>query len=220
MSNHDANTNHKSVILSADDESTNRMIIETYFNKEYTLLSATNGKEALDIFLKTPNIDLILLDIMMPEMDGITVCEEIRKTDKGKDIPIIFLSAKSDTDDIIKGLDKGGNDYLSKPFRPAELKARVKSQLKVRELQKLKIQNENLNAVKNLMVRMNHEIRNALTIVNASIRMLKVGDDDKKNIENIFASTGKIIDILKKLDKIEEIKSTDYVQGVKMLDID
>lgn len=96
---------------------------------EYDIIPCTSGKEALEI-LAEENIDLILLDIMMPEMNGFQVCEKIRTTPKWQEIPIIFLTARQDEDSIEKAYDLGGHDYITKPFLPRELKARVDFQLK------------------------------------------------------------------------------------------
>ena len=97
------------------------------------VIDATNGKDALKIVDKE-SIDLILLDIMMPEMDGYEVCRVLHSKDKTKDIPIIFITAKSDEDSIEMAYDVGGSDYITKPFRPKELLSRVKKELKMQEL--------------------------------------------------------------------------------------
>lgn len=117
----------KQVILIVDDEKEIRDLIEIYLvNEGYETLKAVNGVEALEIVNKT-HVDLIILDVMMPKKDGIEVCMELRKT---KNMPIIMLSAKSQDMDKIMGLTTGADDYLTKPFNPLELIARVKSQLR------------------------------------------------------------------------------------------
>lgn len=117
----------KETILIVDDEKEIRDLIDIYLKNEgYKTLKAENGIAALDI-LKDNNIDLILLDIMMPKMDGIETCMKIRKE---KNTPIIMLSAKSEDIDKIMGLTTGADDYITKPFNPLELVARVKSQLR------------------------------------------------------------------------------------------
>ena len=101
--------------------------IEIYLEKEgYKIYKANNGKEALNIINKE-EIHLVILDIMMPELDGISVAENIRED---KAIPIIMLSAKSEDYDKIKGLNVGADDYITKPFNPMELIARVNSQMR------------------------------------------------------------------------------------------
>lgn len=114
-------------ILVCDDDKEIVKAIEIYLQKEgYKIYKAYNGKEALDIINKI-EIHLVILDIMMPELDGISVAEKIRKD---KAIPIIMLSAKSEDYDKIKGLNVGADDYVTKPFNPMELIARVNSQIR------------------------------------------------------------------------------------------
>ncbi|MFK0522709.1 response regulator transcription factor [Paenibacillus illinoisensis] len=117
----------ESTILMVDDEAEIIQLMSIYFNNEgYKLLQAPNGVEALKI-LNSQQIDLIVLDLMMPEMDGLQACMKIRETNP---IPIIMLSAKGQDIDKISGLSIGADDYVTKPFNPLELIARIKSQLR------------------------------------------------------------------------------------------
>jgi len=114
-------------ILICDDDKEIAAAISIYLRNEgYTTLQANNGKQALSI-LERDEIHLIIMDIMMPEMDGLRATMEIRRE---RNIPIIMLSAKSEDTDKILGLDMGADDYVTKPFNPLELIARVKSQLR------------------------------------------------------------------------------------------
>ena len=111
-------------ILVCDDDKEIVKAIEIYLTKEgYNVLKSYNGNEALKI-LANNEIHLVILDIMMPEKDGIETLEEIRKDSS---IPVIMLSAKSEDEDKIKGLNLGADDYVTKPFNPLELIARVNS---------------------------------------------------------------------------------------------
>ena len=115
-------------ILVCDDDKEIVKAIEIYLSKEgYNILKAYNGYEALEILKKNSNIQLIILDIMMPKLDGIETANIIRKD---KAIPIIMLSAKSEDYDKISGLNNGADDYITKPFNPLELIARVNSQIR------------------------------------------------------------------------------------------
>lgn len=117
----------KETILIVDDEKEIGNLIEIYLkNDGYCVMKAFNGVEALRV-LESEHIDLIILDIMMPQMDGIQACMKIREE---KNMPIIMLSAKSQDMDKILGLTSGADDYMTKPFNPLELVARVKSQLR------------------------------------------------------------------------------------------
>ena len=115
-------------ILVCDDEKEIVDAIEIYLSKEgYNIIKAYNGKEALKIVQERDDIHLIILDIMMPVLDGISTANLIRKD---KSIPIIMLSAKSEDYDKIAGLNNGADDYVTKPFNPLELIARVNSQIR------------------------------------------------------------------------------------------
>ena len=117
----------REAILLVDDEKEIIKLIEVYLKNEgYVLYSAANGLEALDI-LRVHPVDLIILDVMMPKMDGIEACMKIREENN---TPIIMLSAKTQDIDKISGLSIGADDYVTKPFNPLELVARVKSQIR------------------------------------------------------------------------------------------
>lgn len=138
-------------ILVVDDDKEIVGAIEIYLKKEgYNILKAYNGNQALEI-IKNNEIHLVLLDIMMPEKDGLETLEEIRKD---KSIPVILLSAKSEDYDKIGGLNLGADDYITKPFNPLELIARVNSQLRrYVELGSIKKQeNEKIYQVDGLVV--------------------------------------------------------------------
>lgn len=114
-------------VLVADDDQDIRNGIEIYLKNEgYEVLKAADGQEALEL-LEANDVHLLILDIMMPNMDGITATFKIREA---RNIPIIMLSAKAEDSDKIHGLSVGADDYVTKPFHPMELMARVKSQLR------------------------------------------------------------------------------------------
>lgn len=115
------------VILVVDDDKDIRNMIKIYLqNDNYSVVLAKDGREALKILEKT-KVDLVVLDIMMPGMDGMETCMKIRENHR---MPIIFLSAKGEDMDKIMGLSAGGDDYLTKPFNPMELTARVKANIR------------------------------------------------------------------------------------------
>lgn len=117
----------RETILLVDDEKEIVELLTIYLNNEgYRLLKAYNGMEALEC-LQNEEVDLIILDVMMPKMDGLVACMKIREERK---MPIIILSAKNTDMDKISGLSLGADDYVGKPFNPLEIVARVKSQLR------------------------------------------------------------------------------------------
>ena len=110
-------------ILVVDDESRMRKLVKDFLTKKnFQVLEAGNGEEAMDIFYEEKDIALIILDVMMPKMDGWEVCREIRKLSK---VPIIMLTAKSEESDELLGFELGVDEYISKPFSPRILVARV-----------------------------------------------------------------------------------------------
>ena len=115
----------KRKILVVDDEARMRKLVNDFLTKNhYIVIEAENGEKAVDIFLEEKDIDLIILDVMMPVMDGWEACREIRRYSK---VPIIMLTAKSDENDELKGFQLGVDEYISKPFSPKILVARVEA---------------------------------------------------------------------------------------------
>ncbi len=115
-------------ILVVDDESRMRKLVRDFLVKSnFQVVEAANGAEALDIFFAQKDIALIILDVMMPEMDGWQVCKEVRNYSK---VPIIMLTAKSDERDELQGFDLGVDEYVTKPFSPKTLVARVEAILR------------------------------------------------------------------------------------------
>ena len=115
-------------ILVVDDESRMRKLVHDFLSKKgYTVLEAANGREAVEIFFDSNDINLIILDVMMPEMDGWQVCREIRQY---SDVPIIMLTARSDEMDELQGFRLGVDEYVTKPFSPKVLVARAEAVLR------------------------------------------------------------------------------------------
>ncbi len=116
------------ILLAEDEPALGQIVKESLETKGFEVLLCEDGKEALDIYqTKAPR--LLVLDVMMPKKDGFTLAKEIRMIDT--DIPILFLTAKSQTQDVVEGFNLGGNDYLKKPFSMEELIVRIKSLLKL-----------------------------------------------------------------------------------------
>lgn len=190
-------------ILAVDDNPKNLKVLAALLsNHSYLVDYAFSGIEALKL-IENENYDVILLDIMMPEMDGFETCEKIRQVEKNKDIPVIFLTARTETDSITRGFQVGGYDYVTKPFRSDELLARVRTHVELKrhrdkqkemnrwleekveertqELSqaKLKLEKANreltsLDHAKNEFLRMiNHEIRTPLNAILGFTTFLK-----------------------------------------------
>jgi len=126
------------ILIVEDDKNILKLVKYNLDKDGYDCMTSITGEEALDILEKEP-IDLIVLDLMLPKMDGFEVCRRIRQDDKHKEIPVIMLTAKGQEVDRIVGLELGADDYMVKPFSPRELSLRIKAILKrgkIREIKK------------------------------------------------------------------------------------
>lgn len=147
-------------ILIVDDQPQNIELLEAYlFPYEYKIVTASNGKEALEILL-TNQIDLVLLDVMMPNMDGFEVTRRVRIIDELKQLPIILVTALRETEDRIRGIEAGCDDFISKPVDKHELLSRVHSLLKVKAYNDLK--NNYQKELEIEVAKRTEELRNAL----------------------------------------------------------
>jgi putative two-component system response regulator len=134
-------------ILIVDDEPTNIFVLVETLKPHYRTTIAKNGAEALNRARSPAPPDLILLDVMMPEMDGYAVCRQLKEDPATRDIPIIFITAMSDEADESKGLDLGAVDYIAKPIKPALVRARIRTCLELRRARRaLAAQNRELEA--------------------------------------------------------------------------
>ncbi len=141
-------TDARSTVLVVDDTSDNLALMRDLLKPLYRTLFATNGEQALKLAAAAKSPQLILLDIMMPEMDGYEVCRRLKANPETADIPVIFLTAKSQPEDERRGLETGAVDYVTKPISPPILLARVKNHLFIKSAQDaLKRQNEQLESL-------------------------------------------------------------------------
>ncbi len=132
----------EALVLVVDDNPSNCRLLSNYLSPTtYKVVTATNGFEALQIVDTTPP-DIILLDIMMPEMNGFEVCAKIKENPNTRDIPIIFFSAQTETDDKLRGFSLGAVDYVTKPIKKSEIIARIRTHLTIR-FQQLELQKKN-----------------------------------------------------------------------------
>ena len=208
----------KDKILIVDDNAKNIQVLASLLaENNYDIEYALSGVAALKL-LATVNFDLILLDIMMPEMDGFEVCKRIKKDPSNKEIPIIFLTAKTDSESMQKAFEEGGLDYVNKPFNSNELLARVKTHIdlkaskdKLKTVNKwleekveerttaLKIAHQQLleldSAKSQFLQIISHEIRTPLNAILGSLSILKeedVGEDAYEFIEMLDNSATRL----------------------------
>jgi CheY-like chemotaxis protein len=167
--------NHEQLhILIVDDTIKNIELLDALLREEnYQINVALNGQEAIKVAQKV-HPDLILLDVMMPELDGFETCKRLKADPQTRDIPIIFLTARSEIEDMVKGFDLGAIDYLAKPFNATELRVRVRTQLNVHLLQSaLRHSVEEIARLKREHEAfLRHELNNRMTPVQGYAEML------------------------------------------------
>ena len=215
-------------ILVIDDLPENVFMLQDRLEHEgYKVLTAYNGKSGIE---KAQNElpDLILLDVMMPDINGFEVCKTLVNDSRTSDIPIILVTAKTDAEDIKEGLESGAYDYIKKPINKIELLARVKSELKLSDANKLLVEVEKRNTFFATVVTANHKIKQPLTLISLSSaaikRELKKDEISKdtllKKIEYIDLAITEITAVLDQLNKIKEPVLSDYTKTVKIIKVE
>lgn len=222
-------------LLIVDDNPDNIEILKYKLRQvddSYTIMESNTGTDALEK-IKKNKPDVILLDIIMPGMDGFEVAKKIKSSFPDDFIPIIMVTAREDVDSKIRGLASGGDDYLTKPFEITELQARIKSLMRIRELQdkinemnKKLLVSERLSAVIATVATLNHEINNPLCSMLLDLQMLQLSadfisipQDIQEKIKKIEASAARIADITKKLSELQEISTKEYVGKSEIIEV-
>ncbi|MCD8180309.1 MAG: response regulator transcription factor [Firmicutes bacterium] len=196
-------TNNK--VLIADDDAHIAELIKVYFEKDgFTTVTANNGKKAVELF-KSEAPAIVILDVMMPEMDGLQVCREIRRV---SNIPIIMLTAKGETFDKVLGLELGADDYMVKPFDPKELVARVKAVLRRSDAKETNAEKEIvfLNLTINLS---NYELK-----INGNIV-----DVPPKELELLYYLASNPNRVFSREQLLEEVWGFDYFGDSRTVDV-
>lgn len=163
----------KDTILVVDDTQKNVEILVELLS-DYDVVVARDGQTAINILLEDSSIDLILLDIMMPDMDGFEVCQKIKQNIQINKIPIIFLSAKSDDESLQKGFDIGAVDYIIKPFKPIELFSRVKLHIQLMQHEKESMELNKAKALNELIRNISHQWRQPLSVISTAASGCKI----------------------------------------------
>ncbi len=205
-------------ILAVDDDRVNLRILSGILRGEgYDLAEASSGEGALEAYAKVAP-DLVLLDVMLPGIDGFATCRQLRKLYGDKCAPVIFITAKSESDDIVEGLAAGGVDYLPKPFQPKEVVARIRSHLQNRILSEqremLVEQLSKANSAKNRFLGMAaHDLRNPLASIRGLTEFLRDGTvgpltaDQADLIETIHSASQQMLDLVNELLDVATIES-------------
>jgi DNA-binding response OmpR family regulator len=215
-------------ILVIDDLPENVFMLQDRLEHEgYEVITAYDGKTGIEK-AKSRQPDLILLDVMMPEMTGIEVCRILVDNQETSKIPIILVTAKSGAEDTKEGLEAGAFDYIKKPFNRVELLARVNSALKLSEAHKLLLEAEQRNTFAATVVTTNHKIKQPLTLMSLSSaaikRELRKDEVSKeavlKRLSYIETAIKEINDVLNQLNAIKKPIFSDYVKNIKMVEFD
>jgi len=215
-------------ILVVDDIPANIDVIVGFLKEIYQIKAATSGAKALKIINGNQPPDLILLDIMMPEMDGMEVCRLIKSNQETQHIPVIFLTAKSEVNDITKGLEAGAVDYITKPANPAILRARVKTHLQLkRSRDNLKdevdtlIENARLREDVERMTR--HDIKNPLSaVINNSESLLEskyLGMEQKEQLKTIRDASYDMLGMINRSLDLYKMETGTYILNAESVDI-
>ena len=215
-------------ILVIDDLPENVFLLQDRLEHEgYEVLTAYDGKSGIEKAI-TEIPDLILLDVMMPDINGFDVCKTLVNDNRTSAIPIILVTAKTDVEDTKEGLDAGAYGYIKKPFNKVELLARVKSALKLSEANKLLVEVEKRNTFYATVVTANHKIKQPLTLLSLSSAAIKRElnkDEISKDtlmgkLKYIDIAIKEITDVLDQLNTIKEPVLSDYTKNIKMIKIE
>ena len=190
-------------ILIADDNPDNVELLRKRLNSQgYETVAAFDGEEALQVVTRE-NPDLLILDIMMPKLDGYEVLRRLKQIEEYRDLPVILLTARKEIPDKIKGLDIGADDYITKPFNPQELLARVRSLFMLRGEQQRKAQEEKLTALDQMVEGVAHEIRNPVTAIGGFARRLRdrlpIDSAERNYAEIIVNESQRLEEMVKKI---------------------
>ena len=212
-------------VLIAEDEPISRRLLEVNLEKwGHVVVACNDGDEAWER-MKTPDTPRIaILDWMMPGVEGPELYSRVRQLDHGKLMHLILLTALEKPEDIVRGLEAGANDYITKPFEPLELKARFEVGLRVIELQDKLIQAEKFRVLTQAAGAAAHEINQPLTALlgTADLMLLKLPEDDptREAFETLQVAGERISDIVKKMKTIREVVTRPYIQGIEIIDFE
>lgn len=215
-------------ILVIDDHPDSVFLLKDRLEREgYEVITAYDGKTGLQrAFDDQP--DLVLLDVMMPDVNGLEVCRTIASAQATKDIPVILVTGKTDAEGTKEGLQAGAFDYIKKPVNKIDLLARIHSALKLRETTKQLIELEKVNTFAATVVTANHEIKQPLTLINLSSAAIRreIGKETinreavLKRIGFIETAARDINTVLEKFKTIRSPNFSPYVNDIQMVDLE
>ncbi len=214
-------------ILIIDDSPDSVFLLQDRLEREgFETAKAYNGEMGIQKAVNEKP-DLILLDVMMPDISGFDVCKTLSSKEETKLIPIILLTALTEADNLQQGLQSGAFDYIKKPFNRTELIARINSALRFSETNKFLIEIEKIKTFAATVVTTNHEIKQPLTLINLSTAAIRreiakanySSENILKRIEFIENAAREIISVLDKLGSIKKPVITPYVNDLNIIDL-
>ncbi len=188
------------ILIVEDDKVNNQMLSSLIQKIGFTPVSIFDAHHILEEIQKN-NIELILLDIIMPEVDGYEALKLIREKYDSFELPVIMISANNDSLDIVKALELGASDYIVKPAEKGILKARIETQLKLREFHKLALDKKEIDSIKTMIATYNHEINNPLAIAVGCLSVYRK-KEDKSKLDELESALKRITEIVKKIQNI------------------
>ncbi|MCW5205374.1 response regulator [Desulfobulbus sp. F5] len=205
----------KYTLLIIDDIIDNLMLLGEAMSPAYKIKVATSGKQGLELAVQEPLPDLILLDIMMPGMDGYEVCRRLKKDSSTKHIPVIFLSALDKESDELQGLDAGAVDFITKPFKLEIVRARISTQLELlkmrQQLQEARLRAEAASQSKSVfLANMSHEIRTPMSAIMGmtDLALEKAVDSQQRSyLETVKLSADSLLSLINDILDFSKIEA-------------
>jgi sigma-B regulation protein RsbU (phosphoserine phosphatase) len=212
-------------ILIAEDDPVSRRLLERKLTSwGYEVVSCTNGAEAWQELHHEDAPNLAILNWMMPGMDGVQVCKEIRKQRRARYVYIILLTARDRKRDIVEGIEAGADDYVTKPFNPHELKVRIRAGRRILDMQAELMQREKLSGVLEMAGATCHEFNQPMQVISGYCELLlKQGAEDSRfydQVCKIMEAVESMIKVTRKLQSITRYETREYIKGSKIIDID
>ncbi|MFH1314370.1 MAG: response regulator [Candidatus Eisenbacteria bacterium] len=212
------------VLIAEDDRVSRRLLERKLATWGYEVVSCINGAEAWQELHTRNSPSLVILNWMMPGIDGIDICREIRKQKRQAYIYIILLTGRDRKKDIIEGIGAGADDYVTKPFNPHELKVRLRAGRRILEMQTKLMQREKLRGALEMAGATCHELNQPMQVVSgyAELLLKQVGEGSRLRTQmgKIQEAVESMIGITRKLQSITRYETRQYIKGSRIIDID
>lgn len=211
-------------LLLVDDEAHNRKLLQMVLRKgEYVFFDAEDGSQALEILGKE-RVDLVLLDLMMPNPNGFDVLHAMRSNERSREIPVIVASASTAPEDVERSLSMGAVDYFMKPLTEWDIRfqlpIKVRNAIALHQASDVRLRTERMKAVSAMAVALNHEINNPLQVIQGNAQLLHVlpnlAPEVRDKVQRIRAATETIANLTHRIAALRDVVTTDYPAGNKM----